>query len=134
MYGIVRLNVMLAQVIPFAQNAKQDISYSKMFALLIALMVNMIIKPITSALIVKQSAKHALIILLAKHAKRTISTELTNAILHVLLDPTRIIVTTNAQIVWFSAKRVTMTFNAYPVKNLLFLIIVQSSNVIPANQ
>ena len=99
MYGIVRLDVMFVQMIPIAQNAKQDISYSKMFALPIALMVNMIIKPITSALIVKQSAKHALIILLAKHANRTISTELTNAILHVLLDPTRIIVTTNVLIV-----------------------------------
>ena len=134
MYGIVRLNVMLAQVIPIAQHAKQVIFYSKMYALPIALMVNTIINPITSALIVKQSAKHALIIFLANHATQTTSTKLTNVILNVLKDPIKIIVTTNVQIVWFLVKRVKIIMNAYPVSNLLFLTIIQLSNAITAFQ
>ena len=120
MHGIVRLDVMLAQVIPIAQHANPVIFYTKINALCIVLMVNTIINLITSALIVKQSAKHALIILLAKHATRTTSTELTNVILHVLLDPIKITVTTNVLIVWFLVKRAKMTFSACPVLNLLF--------------
>ena len=68
MHGIVRLDVMFVQVIPIAQHAKQVIFFSKMYVIPIALMVNMIITLITSALIAKQNVKHALIILLAKHA------------------------------------------------------------------
>ena len=45
------------------------------------------------------------------------------------MDHIKIIATKNAQFVWFSAKRVKIIANAYPVSRLLILLKVQLSNV-----